>query len=370
MPKNDINKRKSIQRAKTITQLVICGVVVAFGGYYVKGLFDGNRTVPSLAEQNSSSEDIDVTTPSDILDPNKIVCSPVAVKTKDKFYGDLILVNDEYQYYTSGEEDLVNITEKNEEKGIYYFVTDGYDYSILSAAYGPMVDMISDFYDKYGNDTLIIYGSYRTNEQQEQLYGEKQEGDESGDSPLVAKPGHSEHETGYAFDFSESETYDYEGQGDFKWINDNCYKYGFIVRYTKEKEKITKIRPEPWHFRYVGLPHAYYMTKNDLCLEEYISMISEKYGYDGEHLEFADENGKNYEVYFYPSDDGADETMVPVPTTHKYTISGNNVDGFIVTVYKDEKPEAEISTTEPATEATTAEEDTEDSEYYGDDTVY
>ncbi|MCR5075393.1 MAG: M15 family metallopeptidase [Ruminococcus sp.] len=357
MPKNDISKSKSIQRAKAITQLVICGVVVAVGAFYVKGVVDGFRTVPSLAESNSAgTSDIDIETPT-TPDPNKTVCAPIAVKTKNKFYGDLILVNNDHQYYSSGEEDLVNIADKNAENDIYYFVTDGYDYQIISPVYDAMIKMIGDFYEKYQNDTLIIYGSYRTHAQQEQLYEEKQEGDESGDAPLVAKPGHSEHETGYAFDFSESETYDYEGTGDFKWINDNCYKYGFVVRYTAEKEKLTQIRPEPWHFRYVGIPHAYYMTKNNLCLEEYISMLSEKYSYEGEHLLFADENGKNYEVYFFPSDDGADETMVPVPTANKYTISGNNVDGFIVTVYKDEALAAED--VQPTTEAVT--EDTENS---------
>ena len=52
-----------------------------------------------------------------------------------------------------------------------------------------------------------------------------------------------------AIDFSETVNYDYQGEGDFQWLNNNCHKYGFIVRYTEEKESITKYRKEPWHFR-------------------------------------------------------------------------------------------------------------------------
>ncbi|MBP3269014.1 MAG: D-alanyl-D-alanine carboxypeptidase family protein, partial [Ruminococcus sp.] len=121
--------------------------------------------------------------------------------------------------------------------------------------------------------------------------------------------------------------------GDYAWINENCYKYGFIERYKEDKTELTQIQPEPWHFRYVGLPHAYYITKNNLCMEEYISMLSQ-YVYGEHHLEFTDENGNGYEVYYVPADMGADNTNIPVPAGKKYDISGNNIDGFIVTLYK------------------------------------
>jgi D-alanyl-D-alanine carboxypeptidase len=152
-------------------------------------------------------------------------------------------------------------------------------------------------------------------------------------STRVAKPGFSEHETGYAFDLTETETGDYQGTGDYAWINENCYKFGFIERYKEEKTDLTKIQPEPWHFRYVGIPHAYYMTMNNLCLEEYINMLSQ-FVYGEHHLEFTDENGKGYEIYFIPADMASETTNVPVPSGKKYDISGNNIDGFIVTLYK------------------------------------
>ncbi len=373
MSKKNESKAKSIKKARNLTQFVICAVVVAAGGLYAKGVYDNMKPVPALSGAEASGveiEDIEVSSSEPEIDPNQIIFNTIAVPTKNKFYGDLILVNNDHEYFSSGKEDLVSIMEMNDEKEISYFTSVDYTYTILRSVYEPMVDMIKDFYDKYSNDTLIIYGSYRTKEFQEQLYKERQENDESSEAPLVAKPGFSEHETGYAFDFSESVDYDYEGTGDFAWINENSYKYGFIVRYTEEKEKITQIRPEPWHFRYVGIPHAYYVAKNDLCLEEYIQLLSEKHPYSGEHLEITTEDGKNYEVYFFASDDGAETTDVPVPTGYKYDISGNNVDGFIVTVHKDEKvaieqekpTEAAETTTESETTEVSSEEETENTE--------
>ena len=224
----------------------------------------------------------------------------------------------------------------------YRYILGGTILAIIASMLQMTIVMVAnnpeDFYNKYFNDTLIIYGSFRSTEFQQQLYDDDLANTGEGESTRVAKPGFSEHETGYAFDFSETENYDYDGTGDFAWINENCFKYGFIVRYTEEKEGITQIQDEPWHFRYVGIPHAYYITKNGICLEEYIDLLR-SYVYEGEHLEITDDSGKSYEVYFVPSDDGSDTTMVPVPVGKEYTISGNNVDGFIVTVYKDGIPE-------------------------------
>ena len=54
-----------------------------------------------------------------------------------------------------------------------------------------------------------------------------------------------------------------------KWIAENCWNYGFIIRYQKDKEDITEIIYEPWHLRYVGVQIAQYMHENNLCLEEF-----------------------------------------------------------------------------------------------------
>lgn len=360
MPK-DINKEKSINSAKTVTELVISAVILVTGGLLIKSAAGDVHTVPQ-SQFVEIDQDIKIPGEDEKKDPNKIIFAPQSFNTKNKFTGELILVNNEYQYFSTDEEDLVSISERNDEEGRTSFVAFDYSYLILNSVYEPMAKMIDDFYGIYNNDTLIIYGSYRTNSFQQELYDQftANQGDE--EAPIVAKPGYSEHETGYAFDFSESVNYDYQGDGDFRWLNENCYKYGFIIRYPENKEKITEFRYEPWHFRYVGIPHATYMTKNDLCLEEYIELLRSSYPYDSEHLEITTDNGADFEVYFYASDDASETTDVPVPTGYKYDISGNNVDGFIVTVRKkervglgDENPNAGAQTTEAADPETTEE---------------
>lgn len=96
-------------------------------------------------------------------------------------------------------------------------------------------------------------------------------------------PGASEHQYGMCMDIV---TYSYVGQAGltdgfdqtdcWKWINENDYKYGFILRYAEDKEDITGIMYEPWHYRYVGVEHATFMKEHDMCLEEYIDFLKEQ----------------------------------------------------------------------------------------------
>ena len=363
MSKKKISKEKSIRRAKTTTEVVISLVLLGACAFFIARSFNHTKTVepsPYVEQQDIEIEDPSATT---IPDPNQTIYESLSVNTKDKFRGDLILVNKEHEYF-GGDEDLVSITDMNYENEINCFSAVDSTYTILKQVYTPMVKMIQDFYDKYQNDTLIIYGSYRTTDFQKELYDNDVANNDGEESTRVAKPGFSEHETGLAFDFSETENNDYQGTGDFEWINANCYKYGFIVRYTSSKEKITGFQNEPWHFRYVGIPHAYYMDANDLCLEEYIKLVGE-HPYDKEHLEFSDDKGNEYEVYFVKSDDANDKTTVPVPTGVRYDISGNNIDGFIVTVYKGQKPIVEEAPTK--TFEDTSEENTENNTDEGED---
>lgn len=172
---------------------------------------------------------------------------------------------------------------------------------------------------------------YRTYEEQQELYAasESENGSEHAASYLT-NPGYSEHHTGLAMDLSiyyedTGESAEFDGTGKYVWFDENSWKYGFIHRYNDAKAGITGISGETWHFRYVGIPHAYYMKENDLCLEEYIDLLRQ---YDSESPLEINCQGKTYEVYFCSG------TEVKVPNSGSYTISGNNVDGFIVTVEK------------------------------------
>ena len=86
----------------------------------------------------------------------------------------------------------------------------------------------------------------------------------------VAEPGKSEHHTGLAFDVTVPGK-SFKGTKQAKWLAEHCWEYGFVVRYTEEKESITGITAEPWHIRYVGKTHAEQMQEHNWCLEEYIA---------------------------------------------------------------------------------------------------
>lgn len=122
---------------------------------------------------------------------------------------------------------------------------------------------------------IVIDSGYRPYLYQENLMKDllKEKGEDAYKS--LALPGHSEHQTGLAVDvgFYNNGEYDCNFKvedylDEFKWIEKNCYKYGFILRYPKNKEDITKYIYEPWHLRYVG-NLAEFITKHNLTLEEY-----------------------------------------------------------------------------------------------------
>ena len=91
----------------------------------------------------------------------------------------------------------------------------------------------------------------------------------------VAEAGCSEHHLGLAFDLNVPGAKTFSSTKQYKWLKEHCWHYGFIMRYTKEKQEITGFNPEAWHIRYVGVPHALYMKEHDLCLEEYIQGIED-----------------------------------------------------------------------------------------------
>ena len=90
-------------------------------------------------------------------------------------------------------------------------------------------------------------------------------------SRFSAKPGQSEHQTGLAFDLNKANR-SFVGTKEALWLKENCYKFGFIIRYPEGKESITGYVYEPWHIRYVGEKVAKEMFKSGLCLEEYLGV--------------------------------------------------------------------------------------------------
>ena len=133
-----------------------------------------------------------------------------------------------------------------------------------------------------GASNIWIQSAYRSPEYQEELFNNKvQEFIDMGKSPeeaeilavkWVNKSETSEHNLGLAVDFNNIKT-DFENTKEFAWLIENAENYGFILRYRKEKEEITGVSYEPWHWRYVGQEHAKKINELDMCLEEYIEYL-------------------------------------------------------------------------------------------------
>ena len=113
---------------------------------------------------------------------------------------------------------------------------------------------------------LYLSSGYRSYDEQKQIYEQAQ------DKRYVQPPDHSEHQTGLAADILaldvSMERFGNSKQG--RWLAQNAWHFGFILRYPEGKEHITGIAYEPWHFRYIGQPHAQVCFENNLCLEEYL----------------------------------------------------------------------------------------------------
>lgn len=89
---------------------------------------------------------------------------------------------------------------------------------------------------------------------------------------VILPPGTSEHNLGLAMDICNTNS-SFSSQKEYKWLTEHAHEYGFILRYTAEKQSITGIIPEPWHWRFVGVEHAEAIKDSGLCLEEYVRQL-------------------------------------------------------------------------------------------------
>lgn len=233
---------------------------------------------------------------------------------KDQIYkGNLILVNKTYPVHKGGmESDIVNLYEHQE-------LLDGF--GLLNNQIRLPIDLVQRFSDMVagaaedGVEHFLISSGYRDLAEQNELFWQK-----GSDYALPA--GHSEHNLGLSLDIGSSLGAMNEAP-EGKWLKKNASDYGFILRYPKDKTKITGIQYEPWHFRYVGLPHSRIMQEKDFALEQYLDFLRE-------HKSISVTVGDDrYEVIYRPIEE---ETTIQLPAGRDYEVSGNNMDGVIVTV--------------------------------------
>ena len=275
--------------------------------------------------------------------------------SSDIHKGELLLINASFNYVFPDETpnflrcyDTRTVVGKSEKTGnnIYsYYTQSG---ATMCARFEPTMlaafnSLADDFYRATGNYDLFIYDEdgYRTYDEQT-AKNQKKPAD-------YAPAGQTEHHMGTSIDLygnisSSQPIYkidDPQYASIYKWIYDNAYKYGFVHRYPEAKSGVTGVTYEPYHFRYVGKAHAEYMTKNNLCLEEYLDLLRDSYGKNSP-LYFTGEDGTEYMIYYVAaSTDNLTGISVPAEGSAgvKYTVSGDNKAGFIVTVEK----EAQVS---------------------------
>ena len=243
--------------------------------------------------------------------------------------GDLILVSadHEYDFEANADLELVNIKETQ----TYDYPVDKDEFMLARKAMSSLDAMIRDCDEAMGSSLTSVSSAWRSKEYQQSVWDEYEElyGEEYV-TKYVAVPGCSEHHTGLALDLGI--TYEDGSAGTFSesenagWMAQNAYRYGFVRRYAEDKTAITGISNEAWHFRYVGQPHATYMTQRNECLEEYLEDLR-GHTSPSEPLE-TEAAGHAYKV-FYTSEETIEEP------DGEWTVSGDNAGGFIVTVLAD-----------------------------------
>ncbi len=146
----------------------------------------------------------------------------------------------------------------------------------------------------------------------------------------TAPAGCSEHQLGLALDLStgssSSQSFAVSAAG--KWLNENCWKYGFVLRYQTGKSHLTGIVNEAWHYRYLGVPHAQILYENNWCYEEYIEYLHKH----GSYTITTDE--ATYHIYWTQNTQTEFSDVI--------NISGDNAGGWIITTSSAADPLAAV----------------------------
>ena len=260
-----------------IIVFLIYGVFFIVGNSFGKDKKGSSSTISSSSSSApSSSSDVpssseETPKPESAPEPS-YVSAALSANPND---WNLLLVNRANPIPENYEVDLVDITDQ---------------YKFDSRAADALTQMLADAAE--AGHPMVIRSTYRSQARSKELYDSKvqeyinsgysQEDAEEEAARWIAPPGTSEHHTGLAVDVVSAEydaenwdlLHEFENYAGFTWLYNHCADYGFILRYPEEKQDVTKITYEPWHYRYVGKDIAKYIMENDLCLEEYIDLIS------------------------------------------------------------------------------------------------
>ena len=284
-----MHKYKNLILGLTLTFFIVAGVS-AFC-FFIKQNDNTakNSTTAPICTDNCNPEKLSSSRKSDNTDSDAITASKneiddenvvpkIPSKKKSENY-----VN--FSEWNSSCDPILVVVNKNNP------ISANYNAKIIDYKGVKVNSIIKNDLDNMINDAaqlgLKIYPSsgYRSVERQTMLFnnqvskckkqGYKSKAAESVAATVVAKPRTSEHHTGLAIDFNGVRD-DFYKTKEYDWLIKNASKYGFILRYPKDKIDITGVVYEPWHFRYVGKDFAKEIARTGLCYEEYIELIMKK----------------------------------------------------------------------------------------------
>lgn len=239
---------------------------------------------------------------------------------EDIYKGHLILVNDHYPYRFNQQNRFIPLFHESSH--------------IMHQDVSRILNKIFDQY--HFKDDITIVSAYRSVQEQQDIYDNSLlDNGEEYTKNFVALPHYSEHETGLAIDLALKQDnidlicpeFPYEGICQkFREISSD---YGFIERYTEEKQLLTHIAKEPWHFRYVGFPHSLIMKEKNLCLEEYHEFLKQYSLYQPYTYVV---NQRLIEIFYVKL--SQERTTICLKDDVVYQVSGNNIDGVIITAWR------------------------------------
>lgn len=235
--------------------------------------------------------------------------------------GNLILVNGAHPFHAAPPDDLIFVDHNAGER-------------LCKEAAVQLQRALAHI---HAESAILPFDGFRSHAAQDALYQDSLlKNGLTFTTQYVAAAGHSEHETGLAIDLAlNAPVIDpicphFPDEGICHMFRAIAPRFGFIERYPAGKEAITGIAHEPWHFRYVGIPHARLMTLAGQCLEEYLLWLKQ---YTESRPLFVGQNhSPDVCLFFVPQQpDGSLTITRTLPP--RYSISGNNIDGIIVTAW-------------------------------------
>ena len=290
----------------------------------------GNHSIPSVTNADSGVV-TDVTTTAAAPTGDKTISVPA----NDVHTGSLILVDSAHPLTSTPETTaFLNITYD-------HFRLPTKNLTINNMMIEPLVSMFNDFYkvSNFGNTMIYCTMNSTTAAAYSAVIPERL----TGLTMDLA-----------VWDDAVSSHTPFTGTDKFAWFPQHAAEYGFVLRFADDKTAVTGQPGCTWHYRYVGVPPATYMPKENLCLEEYLELLKNEHSYDKQHL-MVDAGGTSYEVYYYPAAVGATATDISVPADAEAVISGDNLSGYIITVQRGGAAATTPDPDDAAAETTTTE---------------